>query len=117
MKKINYTQPIEIVKDNVKLAVEFNGDVAILEFRYKDELVDSITLPRTNATIRFISKESDYKENTINHYIYRAKHDELIENDVITYIDNTMQVKNIEQMIDFLVNREKKTRKNKKQGG
>jgi len=114
MKKINYTQPIEIVKDNVRLAVEFNGDVAILEFRYKNELVDSITLPRTNATIRFISKESDYKENTINHYIYRAKHDELIESGVITYIDDTMQVKNIEQMIDFLVNREKKTRKNKK---
>jgi hypothetical protein len=117
MKTINYVQPIEIVKDNVKLAVEFNGDVAILEFRYKDELVDSITLPRTNATIRFISKESDYKENTINHYIYRAEHDELIENDVITYINDAMQVKNIEQMIDFLVNREKKTRKNKKQGG
>jgi hypothetical protein len=117
METINYVQPIEIVKDNVKLAVEFNGDVAILGFYYKDKLVDSITLPRTNATVRFISDESGYKENTINHYIYRAKHDELIENGVITYIDNTMQVRNIEQMIDFLINREEKTRKNRKQRG
>lgn len=95
--------PIIAANDKAKIVIRFIGDVANIEYYFDGELVDSMLFPHTNAVINFITKSTDYKENTIRRYIYKNRKDEFVKNNLITFDSGNMIVKDINGLMKALL--------------